>query len=69
MNVSSVEQDIFDGLVRAVFANLLELGIDQAVFDRKIDHEMLVHLDFVQDDGFCVNSLTKIIHNCKNCKG
>lgn len=69
VNVSSVEQDIFDGLVRAVFANMLELGIDKAVFDRKIDHEMLVRLGFVQDDGFCVNSLTKIIHKCKNCAG
>lgn len=68
VNISSVEPDIFDGLVRAVFASAMDLGLEHAVFDEKIDHEMLVQLHFVQDDGFSVNSLTKIIHNCKNCK-
>ena len=67
VNVSSVEDDIFDGLVRAVFASLMDMGIDKAVFHSKIDSDILQRLGFVQGDGFCVNSLTKIINKCKNC--
>ena len=69
VSVSSVEPDIFDGLVRAVFANMIEMGIDRANFGPKIDREMIQRLGFVQGDGFSVNSLTKIIHKCKNCQG
>ena len=68
VSVSSREDAIFDGLVRAVFANLIESGADRAVFGPKVDREMLLRLGFVQGDDFCVNSLTKIIHKCKNCK-
>lgn len=68
VSISTVEEDIFDGLVRAVFANLIDQGIDQACFDRKVDSELLKKLNFVQDDTFFVNSLTKIIHNCRKCQ-
>lgn len=67
-NVSTVEADIFDGLVRAVFAAMLEQDIHQAEFDAKTDLEMITKLGFVQDGSFFVESIDEIIHNRKNCK-
>jgi hypothetical protein len=68
LNVSTMEEDIFDGLVRAVFASLIDQGINEAVFDQKTDKSLLEKLNFVQDDTFFVNSLTEIIHNCRKCQ-
>lgn len=68
LNVSTVDEDIFDGLVRAVFARLIELGIDQAEFNPKTDAEILKNLGFVQDKPFFTSSLREIIENCKKCK-
>lgn len=68
LNVSSVDPDIFDGLVRAVFASLIDLGVDQAEFSSQTDSEMLQNLGFVQDKPFFTPSLREIIENCKKCK-
>lgn len=67
-NVSTVERDIYDGLVRAVFAFAQERGIDRAEFDPSMDGGMLRSLGFVQDERFIVKSLTNFTNHCGGCK-
>ena len=66
-NISTVEPEIFDGLARLAFQKMLEAGVDQAVFAEFVDPKMLQTLGFVQDEPYFVQSLSKIIHNCKSC--
>lgn len=68
LNVSSVEEDIFDGLVRAAFASMIDMGIHKAKFAPEVDGELTKKLGFVQDDPFLVTSLEEIIDNCKSCQ-
>lgn len=68
LNVSTVEEDIFDGLVRAVFASLIDLGIDKAKFTKAVNKDLIEKLGFVPKDTVLVNSLKEIIENHKNCK-
>lgn len=67
LNVSSVEDAIFDGLVRAVFASLLEMGIDRAEFGRDVPLDTLVRLGFVQDDTRTTPSIREMMEKHKNC--
>lgn len=69
LSVSTLDEDAFDGLVRACFASLMEQGVDSGVFDAKIDRELLFGLGFVQDDTFVVKSLTECIRNGRKCGG
>lgn len=68
LSISTVEEDCFDGLVRACFASLIDAGFETATFDSKIDRAMLEKLGFVQPDTFFVNSLTECINNGRKCQ-
>lgn len=69
LSISTLDEDAFDGLVRACFASLIERGVETAVFDRRMDAELLQKLGFVQDDTFAVKSLTECIQNGRKCGG
>lgn len=68
LNVSSMEEDIFDGLVRAAFASMIDMGVHKAKFAPEVDQDFTKNLGFVQDDPFLVESLDEIIDNCKSCQ-
>ena len=68
LNVSTVEEDIFDGLVRACFAALLDMGIHQAEFAPEVDAGMTKKLGFVGENPYLAESLDEILDNCKKCK-
>ncbi len=67
LSISTVEEDVFDGLVRACFASLIDRGLQTAVFDQKVDEKLIKTLGFVQDDSFVVKSLTESIENGRKC--
>lgn len=68
-SISTVESEVFDGLVRACFAALIDRGIESAAFGEKMDRQLLTELGFVQDDTFVVKSLTESIENGRKCGG
>lgn len=66
--ISSPNDMITDGLVRAVFSALYDFGINSAIFNQNIDNELLARLNFVQKGEYETPSLEDILYNCKKCK-
>ncbi len=60
--------DLFDGLLRAVFAYVMEANVNRAKFSENIDKETLKALMVPVDGQNCVNSLKDFLYNCKKCK-
>ncbi|MEG2597819.1 MAG: hypothetical protein RR977_05250 [Oscillospiraceae bacterium] len=60
--------DLFDGLLRAVFAYVLEVGINRARMSEQLDFEKLKKLLVPLDENHCINSLRDFLFHCKKCK-
>lgn len=56
-----------DGLIRAVFASALELGIVSARLAPELAEEPFVRLGFTQPGGRVIASLEEAITRCKCC--
>ncbi len=60
--------DLFDGLLRAVFAYVVEANVNRAKLSDTIDKKKLQALMVPVDGQNCVNSLKDFLYNCKKCK-
>lgn len=66
--LSSPDEATADGLIRAVFGGMLDIGVDRAVFSERIDSGLVERLGFVQNGGKETPSIRDVLYKCKNCK-
>lgn len=60
------DDDIADGLCRAVFSSLLDLNVGRARFSSAIDRNLTDRLGFTSGSD-TVSSLRSILYHCKSC--
>lgn len=61
-------QNMLDGLVRAVLSSLLDASIDTASFSDKFDISTLRLLKIIGENEEKVTSITNLFYNCNGCK-
>ncbi|MDD6033592.1 MAG: hypothetical protein PUC47_08960 [Oscillospiraceae bacterium] len=59
---------LMDGLLRAVFNYMEEIGVDRAQLSPELDAARLKALMVPVDGKNCVNSIKDFLYNCKKCK-
>ena len=65
---SGGDDDLFDGLMRAVFDAAVNIGIEEASFAPEVDRAVLDRLKVPMEGDGCVKSLSEFLRNCKKCK-
>lgn len=68
VNISTVEEEIFDGLIRGFYELLSQQKVQRVRYLEQDHQEMLLQRGFVDNDGFAVQSVRAILANCENCK-
>lgn len=61
------DRNLYDGIVRAILYLAMMNNIDNAMFNFD-DREMLKKLGFVNDNNNHLESITKFMDKCKNCR-
>ena len=59
---------LFDGLIRACMAGLMDCENDTVYFSPEMDRPLLEKWRFVQNDSLCIKSANAFFQTCKNCK-
>jgi hypothetical protein len=57
-----------DGIIRAVFGSLLDIGIDRVNYSDAVDPAMLERLGFIEPGETVTPSIELILRHCKNCR-
>lgn len=60
--------DLFDGLLRASMAALMDKPEDTVTFSDRVDHELLRAWSFLKEGEVCVKSANAFFETCKKCK-
>ena len=61
------DDNIADGLCRAVFSSLLDLNVDSARFSPAIDRSLTRRLGFTKGESDTVESIRSILYHCQSC--
>lgn len=59
---------LFDGLLRASMAALMDKPEDMVTFSDRMDRELLRAWNFLKDEEVCVKSANAFFETCKKCK-
>ena len=60
--------DLFDGLLRASMAALMDKPEDTVTFSDRVDHELLWRMELSQRRGSLCKSANAFFETCKKCK-
>jgi hypothetical protein len=66
LNANSLAEK--DGLIRAVFGSLYEVGINKAIFKNGFPIEIVRKLNILQPEEYTVSSIYDVLFQCCSCK-